>query len=480
MSSRLRLIAWAASATATVAAGHFGCTFDASGLLPLGPSGSGSAAGGSAGSGGAGSSSVSSGGGTVCSMPSDCPGMDTDCRFRTCDIGICNMQNAMDGAPCDELGGNTCANGVCVRSWQAISSNGAPSPRWDHTAVWTGTEMVVWGGQSGPGQVFNTGARYDPQANAWQPMTSMGAPEARHSHGAVWTGDRMVVFGGFGAATYASEGAAYFPSTDTWVQLPPTGPTLARAKHAMVWSGNVVIIWGGERNGVPLADGLRYFQGTNTWSTVQTGGAPTARFDLQAAWVPPAPPNAVDGALVVFGGTDTFNWLQDGMLFDPVANVWLNPPISGAGTPPGHGLAAATTVSVGDDVFIFGGWDGGNFYGEGFDFSATQQPGGVWTRLSSSDRPSARVNHAAVALGEGFFVWGGCPDNACSAALGDGAYWKPNGSTGMWTVVPLDANLSARTDHTLVWTGTEAIEWGGRIPANSPLGDGGRIMLPAN
>ena len=32
-------------------------------------------------------------------------------------------------------------------SWRATSLSNAPSPRWFHAAVWTGSEMLVWGGR---------------------------------------------------------------------------------------------------------------------------------------------------------------------------------------------------------------------------------------------------------------------------------------------------------------------------------------------
>ena len=34
-------------------------------------------------------------------------------------------------------------------SWTATSTTNAPSARDDHTAVWTGSEMIVWGGYDG-------------------------------------------------------------------------------------------------------------------------------------------------------------------------------------------------------------------------------------------------------------------------------------------------------------------------------------------
>jgi hypothetical protein len=37
-------------------------------------------------------------------------------------------------------------NGCINDTWTATSTTNAPSARWDHTAVWTGSEMIVWGG----------------------------------------------------------------------------------------------------------------------------------------------------------------------------------------------------------------------------------------------------------------------------------------------------------------------------------------------
>ena len=34
-------------------------------------------------------------------------------------------------------------------SWTAISTINAPAPRGGNTAVWTGSEMIVWGGDDG-------------------------------------------------------------------------------------------------------------------------------------------------------------------------------------------------------------------------------------------------------------------------------------------------------------------------------------------
>ena len=50
-------------------------------------------------------------------------------------------------------------------SWTATSTTNAPSVRQVHTAVWTGSEMIVWGGADNSGVPLNTGGRYNPSTN---------------------------------------------------------------------------------------------------------------------------------------------------------------------------------------------------------------------------------------------------------------------------------------------------------------------------
>ena len=78
--------------------------------------------------------------------------------------------------------------------WTATTTTGAPTGRYVHTAVWTGSKMIVWGGSDGTNA--NTGGQYDPAANSWTATTTTGAPTGRSSHTAVWTGSKMIVWGG--------------------------------------------------------------------------------------------------------------------------------------------------------------------------------------------------------------------------------------------------------------------------------------------
>ncbi len=38
-----------------------------------------------------------------------------------------------------------------------------------HTVVWTGREMIIWGGYDGK-NYLNTGGRYNPESDTWLPV----------------------------------------------------------------------------------------------------------------------------------------------------------------------------------------------------------------------------------------------------------------------------------------------------------------------
>ena len=131
---------------------------------------------------------------------------------------------------------------------RATTTTNAPPARANHAAIWTGTRMLIWGGED-PAR-FNTGAFYDPGADAWTgTTTTMGAPAGRSHLNGVWTGDEMIIWGG-GEGTLPGNplntGARYNPLTDSWTgSTTLVGAPEARSSHAMVWTGNQMIVWGG-------------------------------------------------------------------------------------------------------------------------------------------------------------------------------------------------------------------------------------------
>lgn len=104
------------------------------------------------------------------------------------------------------------------------------SQRYDHVSVWTGRELVVWGGlrttEPGVFETLDDGAAYDPATDTWRPLAP--SPLAgRGGAGAVWTGTEILVLATRqGGVQPTRDGAAYNPATDTWRILPEFDHTL--------------------------------------------------------------------------------------------------------------------------------------------------------------------------------------------------------------------------------------------------------------
>src|SRR5262249_42145923 len=146
--------------------------------------------------------------------------------------------------------------------------------------------------RSNPTTILGDGARYNPTTKKWASIQSEGAPSPRTAHTAVWTGSRMIVWGGTGISqsllTNFNDGASYDPGNDKWEALTSVNaPPSPRARHSAVWTRSEMIIWGGQGNDVnqPVEPGGRYNFDFHTWTPLQTTGAPTpAVTPLLAVW----------------------------------------------------------------------------------------------------------------------------------------------------------------------------------------------------
>lgn len=123
------------------------------------------------------------------------------------------------------------------------------SARVNHTAVWTGSEMIVWGGFYNISNYTNysvtVAGRYNPATDSWTLSSITGAPNWRERHTAVWTGTEMIVWGGYGGEAGATNtGGRYNPATNKWTRTSLTNAPTARSRHTAVWTGSR-IVWGG-------------------------------------------------------------------------------------------------------------------------------------------------------------------------------------------------------------------------------------------
>jgi N-acetylneuraminic acid mutarotase len=350
-------------------------------------------------------------------------------------------------------------------SWTLTSTTNAPMWRERHTAVWTGTEMIIWGGYTGPSGVVNTGARYNPATNTWTSLTTVGAPAKRSRHVAVWTGSRMLVFGGRTGdtdSTTVNTGGSYDPVTNTWTTLATTNAPAPREYFTGIWSGSELIVWGGYdgTKSTGVNTGGRYNPQTNTWTATSTSTPLTPRYGHQAVWT--------GTRMLVWGGQgpnfSNYDHFNTGASYDPISNTWTAMSTTGAPSP----RSAMAAVWSGSELLIWGGDDLQTRLLNGGRYNPSTN---TWQSLSTVGAPQNSVLMSVVWTGTEMIVWGG-QEPTIAADINTGGRYRPSDNT--WLPVTNPQTGGPRNEHPAVWTGAEMIVWGSYASFTSPTNTGAR------
>ena len=264
--------------------------------------------------------------------------------------------------------------------------------------VWTGTEMIIWGGYIQLVGDTNTGGRYNPTTDSWITTGMVNAPDARFSHTAVWTGSEMIVWGGVGCGNNCrlDTGGRYNPTTDSWTAT-NRGANLPerRWNHTAVWTGTEMVVWGGSNDTIALNTGGKYNPATDSWTPTNIVNAPPGRVAHTSIWS--------GSEMDVWGGYDsTITDFNTGGRYNPMTNSWTAVSTLNAPSPRDY----HTAVWTGREMIIWGGelitqpvsFDSGGRYDSGTD---------NWRATGITNVPHARNDHTAVWTGDKMIVWGG-------------------------------------------------------------------------
>ncbi len=316
-------------------------------------------------------------------------------------------------------------------SWLSIATPNAPTGRTGATALWDNAHMrmIIWGGADGDQTLLNNGAYYEP-GGSWTPTESAGAALARKGHTAVFTGSSMIVWGGIacsgsapcGLPTLTNTGGTLNLSTNTWQSNgpdvdDPDVPT-AREKHTAVWTGTAMIVWGGSDGTSELHSGGLYDPNAiDSWKSISTTDAPSPRRDHVAVWT--------GAKMLIWGGYGCIDpptcsnqgYLNNGGLYDPVSNSWS--PVNSSGALSPRSLVQSAWDPLGQRLFIWGGFQGASYLNDG----GMVSPDSGWSlpQVNPEGSPSARAEGATVWTGNEIITFGG--NNG--GILWDGAIYTP-------------------------------------------------------
>ena len=93
---------------------------------------------------------------------------------------------------------------------------------------------------------LNSGGRYNPNTDTWAATSIINAPDGRAAHTAVWTGSEMIVWGGESwQRRFKTPAGDIIPVRDSWTATSITNAPIGRAYHTAVWTGTEMVVWGG-------------------------------------------------------------------------------------------------------------------------------------------------------------------------------------------------------------------------------------------
>lgn len=331
-------------------------------------------------------------------------------------------------------------------AWITNAVANAPSARFGHTAIWSGQEFIVWGGDLGQGGPASGGASYQPASDQWRLLSPLNAPSARSRHTAVWTGTEMIVWGGAGTAGNPDGGGRFAPASQNWTAVTTVGAPDSRQGHVAIWTGSRMAVWGGVNATGLLADGGLYDPVLNQWTLLTAVNQPSPRSAATAVWT--------GSRLIVWGGQGELAPLNNGgqLVFSSGVPQAAWQPIAVQGAPSarfGH-----TAVWTGTKMIIWGGRIGGILANDGAAYDPATD---TWSALPVAGAPTARDGHIAVWTGTEMIVIGGADS---SGVVATGAAYNP--AIGKWRPLTNPGSPVARSGATAAWSGTEVLIFGGQ------------------
>jgi hypothetical protein len=344
--------------------------------------------------------------------------------------------------------------------WLPVSTLSSPVARSQPGLVWTGHEVLMWGGCCGSRVTPADGGRYDPVQDAWTPMSDLGAPAGTSGYVMAWTGTELLVWTrqerGFQEPQPPGEGGRYDPGRDRWKPMSTEGAPVPYAGMLGFWTGEELLVWAVD-TGAPerWSDGARYDPRTDRWRPMSPAPIPAFWFADTATWT--------GSELLVWGRRPGS---RHDLRWEAATDTWGE--ITREGAPSGY----AQAVWTGERALV---WTG-----TGVSPSQIEPQGGLydprtdtWSPMRS-DEAAPWYNQAAITwTGREFITWGGSlsrSDSRSVQAHDDGAAYDP--ATDTWRRLP-PGPLTARSGPSAIWTGQEVVILGG-----FELAFPGRIQAP--
>ncbi|ETV70106.1 hypothetical protein, variant 3 [Aphanomyces astaci] len=290
------------------------------------------------------------------------------------------------------------------RRWERIETLGdGYSPRTGHTVVSHNATLYVFGGTDRRRRQQDL-FQFDIESCAWSQVDVHGTlPPRRSGALGVVHENHMYIFGGYDGrdGNYFNDLFYFNFDTRRWSEIPSSSSVVrpeSRTDHIMVLHDANIYIFGGYNGSSRFNNMYRYEIPAKSWRKVDAvGSLPSGRFGHTGAV------HESSHRLIVFGGWDGRDTLDDLHQYEFATNTWS--PMVTSGRAPPHRYRH-TAVIFDTSMFVFGGVD--KAHSRFNDLQRLDMTTNTWTEVHTTGFvPSSRTFHRAVVVLNRMYLLGG-------------------------------------------------------------------------
>ena len=338
----------------------------------------------------------------------------------------------------------------------------------DSVQVWSGTEYLVWGAnpyQEGASEV-RSGFKYNPKSKSMVPMSLVNAPSLRIDANGFWTGSKLLVWGGQVPNTKQApilDGGLYDSVQDQWESVPaiPEGfkfsPFIVSDLLSSYHDQQLVVFSFQHISDDTKNAGAIYHLDTKSWTEIQMDGVPY--FDTftsaKVLW---------SGTQILIFGT-AFKKTPAGTqeekmvvaIYD-TAKADLGWKVIGSPDAPLK-RKYFSVVETKNGIFVWGGTEerGENAFNDGGIFNLDTQS---WSTIAANPNISGKDHAALFVKDNAVVIWGGFVGHSDPTQKNSGAIYHLDTQT--WSILNPKLESGAGDYITDIWADGQIFIFRGR------------------
>lgn len=320
-----------------------------------------------------------------------------------------------------------------LSNWTLSYYPSSPPGRRYHSMTYNSVDKIdILFGGTGP-MVGNDTWVYNASNSTWTECHPKASPCDRMSSAMAYSTltNCVLLFGGKQDETYLNDTWSFDYASGEWTEHFPSQHPYPRSSYSMVYNqkNGVFVLFGGLYTSpnkpyeIYFGDTWTYNYSSNEWTDMSPSTSPEARSDHAMAY------DNSTGSIVLFGGKNGKNSLNDTWIYDTTNNSWIkcDPTMAPA---PRNDHCMVEYHDKGS-IFLYGGKAGTQIFEDLWTYDLSNN---IWMELLALNGPSARTDMALTyeVASKELLLFGGYNSTYSNDDNFMDDYWKYNPTKNTW------------------------------------------------